>query len=159
MKGVHSRQLALKKMHRPSAIKVLIIIELFIAILGLATGLSLLADPSGKALGLDIVKDQIPFQNLTLLGLWFVGPYGLLPALLAYGIYTGKNWAWKPALYLAIIEVIWVIVQIPMVGRSYMQAVIGFIAIITIYFLYRPWVQEFLNDGTLAQTDTKMRRM
>ncbi|TFH14051.1 hypothetical protein E4H04_10920, partial [Candidatus Bathyarchaeota archaeon] len=84
--------------NRPSAIKVLIIIELFIALLGLATGLSLISDPSGKALGLDIFKDKIPFQNLTLLGLWFVGPYGLLPALIAYGIYTGKLWAWKPAL-------------------------------------------------------------
>ena len=130
-------------MKRPTAIKVLIIIELFIAILGLATGLSLLSDPSGKALGLDVLKDKIPFQNFTLLGLWFVGPYGLLPALLAYGLYTGKNWAWKPALYLAIIEVVWVLVQIPMVGRSYLQAVIGFIAIATIYFLYRPSVQEF----------------
>jgi len=132
-------------MKRPTAIKVLIIIELFIAVLGLATGLSLLSDPSGKALGLDVLKDKIPFQNLTLLGLWFVGPYGLLPALLAYGLYTGKNWAWKPALYLAIIEVVWVLVQIPMVGRSYMQAVIGGIAIASIYFLYRPSVQEYLN--------------
>ena len=134
-------------MKRPTAIKVLIIIELFIAILGLATGLSLLSDPSGKALGLDVIKDQIPFQNLTLLGLWFVGPYGLLPVLLAYGLYTGKNWAWKPALYLAIIEVVWVTVQIPMVGRSYMQAVIGFIAMTTIYFLYRSSVPEYLNVG------------
>ena len=132
-------------MKRPTAIKVLIIIELFIAMLGLASGLSLLSDPSGKALGLDVIKDQIPFQNLTLLGLWFVGPYGLLPVLLAYGLYTGKNWAWKPALYLAIIEVVWVIVQIPMVGRSYLQAVIGFITIATINFLYRPSVQEYLN--------------
>ena len=52
-------------MKRPTAIKVLIIIELFIAVLGLATGLSLLSDPSGKALGLDVLKDKIPFQNLS----------------------------------------------------------------------------------------------
>ena len=140
-------------MKRPTAIKVLIIIELFIAVLGLATGLSLLSDPSGKALGLDVLKDKIPFQNLFLLGLWFVGPYGLLPALLAYGLYKGKNWAWKPALYLAIIEVVWVLVQIPMVGRSYLQAVIGGIAIASIYFLYRPSVPEYLNVGA-QQTQT-----
>jgi hypothetical protein len=138
----------MNKRNKPSAIKVIIIIELFIAILGLATGFSLLSDPSGKAIGLDVLKDQIPFQNLALLGLWFVGPYGILPALLAYGLYTGKNWSWKPALYLAIIEVVWVLVQIPMVGRSYMQAVIGGIAIASIYFLYRPAVQEYLNIHT-----------
>ena len=35
----------------------------------------LLSDPSGRAMGLDVIKDKILFQNLTLLGLWFVGPY------------------------------------------------------------------------------------
>ena len=71
------------KMTKPSAIYGLIILELIIAILGLASGFGLLADPSGKAMGLDVVKDKIPFQNLTLLGLWFIGPYGILPASLA----------------------------------------------------------------------------
>ena len=131
------------RMGKPSAIKVLIIIEIFIAILGLASGISLIADPSGKGMGLDSVKDKIPFQNLFLLGLWFVGPYGILPAVLAYGFYTEKPWTWKPALYLAVIEVVWVLVQIPMVGPSILQAFIGFIAVLTIYLLYRPLVLEY----------------
>ena len=132
-------------MARPSAIKALIIIEAFIAILGLASGASLLADPSGKGMGLDIVKDKIPFLNFTLLGLWFIGPYGLLPAYLAFSFYKGKIWVWKPAMYLATVEVIWVIVQIPMVGRSILQAVIGAIALVTLYLLYRPSVWEYLG--------------
>jgi hypothetical protein len=132
-------------MSRPSALKVLIVIELFIAVLGIVSGIGLLSDPTGKRMGLDVVKDKIPFQNLTLLGLWFIGPYGLLPGALAYGFYGGKLWAWKPSFYLAIIEVIWVIVQIPMVGRSILQAVIGLIALVTIYFLYRPSVLEYLK--------------
>jgi hypothetical protein len=130
---------------KPSGIKVLIVIELFIAALGIASGIGLISDPSGKGMGLDVLKDKIPFQNLTLLGLWFMGPYGLLPAALAYGFYKGRLWAWKPALYLAIIEVIWVLVQIPMVGRSVLQAVIGSIALATIYFLYRPSVRSHLE--------------
>jgi predicted small integral membrane protein len=134
-----------KKMAKPSAIYGLIILELIIAILGIASGLSLLSDPSGKGMGLDAIKDKIPFQNLTLLGLWFVGPYGVLPASLAFGFWTEKQWAWKPALVLAIIEVIWVIVQIPMVGLSILQGVIGFIALLTIYFLYRPSVRNYLG--------------
>lgn len=132
-------------MVKPSAIKALIVIELFIAVLGIASGIGLITDPSGKGMGLDVIKDKIPFQNLTLLGLWFIGPYGLLPVTLALGFYTRKTWAWKPALYLAIIEVIWVIVQIPMVGPSILQAIIGFIAIATTYFLYRPPVKEYLE--------------
>jgi predicted small integral membrane protein len=133
------------KMAKPSAIYGLIVLELIIAILGIASGFGLLSDPSGKAMGLDVVKDKIPFQNLTLLGLWFIGPYGVLPASLAFGFWTGKHWAWKSSLYLAIIEVIWVLVQIPMVGLSIMQGVIGFIALLTIYFLYRPSVKNYLR--------------
>ncbi len=130
-------------MAKPSTIYGLIILELIIAILGIASGFNLLSDPSGKGLGLDVVKDKIPFKNLTLLGLWFVGPYGVLPVSLAYGLWTEKHWAWKPALILAIIEVIWVIVQIPMVGLSIFQGIIGFIALLTIYFLYRPSVKNY----------------
>jgi len=130
---------------RPNTVKIIIFIELFIALLGLATGSSLLSDPSGKSLGLDVLKDKIPFQNLALLGLWFVGPYGVFPALLGYGFYQGKRWAWRPALYLAIVEVVWVLVQIPMVGRSYLQAVIGLIALSTIFLLYRPTTLEYIS--------------
>jgi hypothetical protein len=96
---------------------------------------------------------KIPFQSLTLLGLWFIGPYVLLPAALAYGYYDERLWAWKPALYLAIIEVIWVIVRIPMVGRSVLQAVIGSIAVATVYFLYRPSVWRYLDKLFMVDTE------
>ena len=129
----------------PTAVKAIIIIELFIAFLGLITGASLVTDPSGRGIGLDVLKDKIPFQSLFLLGLWFLGPYGVLPAGLGYGFIKGKSWAWRPALYLAIVEVVWVLIQIPMVGRSYLQLFIGLIALSTIYLLYRPSVSRFLN--------------
>lgn len=123
----------------------LVLIEVFIAILGIVSGISLFMDPSGVGMGLDVVKDKIPFQNLFLLGLWFVGPYGLLPAALAFGFWTRKPWAWRPALILAAIELIWVLVQIPLVGPSILQLVIGAIALATIYLLYRPTVKRHLG--------------
>ena len=138
-------RLEMTNIRRPNAVKLIIIIELFIALLGLASGYSLLSDPSGKSKGLDVLKDKIPFQNLALLGLWFVGPYGVFPAVLGYGFFQGKKWAWRPALGLAVIEVIWVLVQIPMVGRSYLQAVIGLIALSTIYLLYRPATRDYVS--------------
>ena len=137
----------MKEKSRPKSVNIIIFIELFIALLGLASGYSLLSDPSGQSMGLDVLKNKIPFQSFTLLGLWFIGPYGVLPAGLGYGFYQGKQWAWRPALGLAVIEVIWVLVQIPMVGRSYLQAVIGFIALSTIYLLYRPATLEYVSIG------------
>ena len=132
-------------MAKPSAIYGLILLELVIAATGVASGVGLLRDPSGVSMGLDVVKDKIPFQSLTLLGLWFLGPYGALPAALAYGLWAGRGWAWKPALVLAAVELVWVTVQIPMVGRSFLQAVIGSIALLTVYLLYRPSVKNYLD--------------
>ena len=133
------------QLKRTGVIYGLIILEVIIAALGIASGISLLMDPSGVSMGLDVVKDKIPFQNLFLLGLWFIGPYGVVPVALAYGVWTAKTWAWKPSLGLALIEIIWVLIQIPMVGLSIMQAVIGFIALATIYLLYNPYTKKYLG--------------
>lgn len=132
-------------MVRPSGIIVLVVLELIIAILGLASGLNLLADPSGKGLGLDVIIDKVPLNDFTLLGVWFIGPYGLLPALLAYGFWTGKSWAWAIALILAIIELIWVVGQIYFVGVNILQGIIGAIALLTIYLIYLPQVKTYLG--------------
>ena len=139
---------------RPLSIKILIMIKLFIAISSVATGLMLFSDPSGISMGLDIFLDKIPFQNFILLGLWFIGPYGLLPATLAYGLYRGKLWAWRPSLLLALVEVIWVIVQIPMFGLGALHVIFGSIGLVSIYFLYRPSVMEYLNKSNARRIRT-----
>jgi hypothetical protein len=59
---------------------------------------------------------------------------------------------------LAIIEVVWVTVQIPMVRRSYKEAVIGFIAMTKIYFLYRSSVPEYLNVGSHRHEQEAVRK-
>ena len=133
------------QLKRTGVIYGLIILEVIIAALGIASGVSLLMDPSGVSMGLDVLKDKIPFQNLFLLGLWFLGPYGVLPAALAYGIWTAKTWAWKPAFGLAVIEIIWVLIQIPMVGPSILQLIIGLIALATIILLYNPYTKKYLG--------------
>ena len=140
--------MAMSERKRPLAIKILIIIKVFIAISGIATGLMLFSDPSGKSMGLDILLDKIPFQSFILLGLWFVGPYGLLPATLAYGLYRGNLWVWRPSLLLAVVEVIWILVQIPMFGIGVLHFIFGSIGLVSIYFLYRPSVMEYLNNST-----------
>jgi len=67
------------------------ILELFIAALGLATGPNLLADPSVKSLGLDVVIGRIPLNDFSLIGAWFVSAYGVFPVLLAVSFYIGKR--------------------------------------------------------------------
>ena len=132
-------------MARPLGIKVLIVLELIIATLGIASGLNLVADPSGKNMGLDVLIDKLPLADFALLGIWFLLPYGLLPTLLAFGFWIGKHWAWPIAFVLAIIELIWVVGQIYFVGVHILQGIIGGIALLTIYCLYRPTVKTYLS--------------
>ena len=135
----------MSEIKRPLSIKILILIKLFIAVSSIATGLMLFSDPTGKSMGLDILLDKIPFQSFILLGLWFIGPYGLLPASLAYGFYKGNLWVWKPSLYFAVVEVIWIIVQLPMFGFGVLHLIFGSIGVASIYLLYRPSVMEYLS--------------
>jgi hypothetical protein len=133
------------KLSRPVTVRAIIIIELFIAVSSIATGIVLFSDPSGKSMGLDIFLDKIPFQSFILLGLWFVGPYGLFPAILAYGLYRSYRWVWRPSLLLAVVEVVWILVQIPMFGLGVLHVIFGSIGLVSIYLLYRPSVLECLN--------------
>ena len=132
-------------MARPLGVIVLIVLELFIGILGIASGLNLLADPSGRSLGLDSIIDKIPLNDFILLGFWFLFAYGGFPILLALGFWNKWSWSWRGALILAFIELIWVTGQVYWVGVSVLQAAIGAIALVTIYFLYRSTVKTYFN--------------
>jgi hypothetical protein len=132
-------------MARPLGVIVIIILELFIGILGIVTGLNLLIDPSGKRMGLDILLDKIPLNDFSLLGAWFFFVYGTLPIFLALGFWKKWSWSWMGTLILAIIMLIWVLGQIYFVGASILQAVFGAIALITIYFLYHQTVKMYFT--------------
>jgi hypothetical protein len=56
-------------MRRPYGLIVIVILELFVGVLGIATGSNLLADPSGKGVGLDVV---LPLFSVILLS-WALG--------------------------------------------------------------------------------------
>ena len=52
-------------MAKPSTIYFLIILELIIAVPGVASGFRMLSDPSGNGMGLDAVNGKILFQSLS----------------------------------------------------------------------------------------------
>jgi len=138
-------------MAKPRGVMVLIVLELFIAALGLATGANLLADPSGKGMGLDVIVEQIPLNDFTIIGAWFVSAYGVFPILLVVGFLIGQRWAWIGAFILAIIQLIWVTGQIYWVGTNILQLLIGAIAALTIFFLYRPAVKKYFQKQVTSK--------
>jgi len=132
-------------MARPRGVIVLIVIESFIAALGLASGANLLADPSGKGMGMVHVVEMIPLNDFTLIGAWFVSAYGIFPILLVAGFLIRQRWAWIGAFTLAIIQLVWVTGQIYWVGTNILQLVIGIVAALVIIFLHRPTVKKYFQ--------------
>lgn len=86
------------KSKRPAAVKALIGIQAFFALSGFASGFYLFLSPSGKAMGVSHLLEDMPVGDFTLVGLFFIAFYGVLPSLAAYGLWTKKRWPWTDAI-------------------------------------------------------------
>jgi hypothetical protein len=56
----------------------------------------------------------LPFnlQDFALVGVWLIAVFGLLPSILAAGLWFGKKWAWGAALGLGAVLLIWILAEI-----------------------------------------------
>lgn len=120
-------------MGRRLAFWALVVSLVFLAFGGLYGGLSMLRDPSGASLGMDVVLPRIPVPNYVLPGIFLVVVMGLLPLALAYGLVarpawrwttavarlSGHHWAWTGALALGVVLVLWLAVQAWMIGFAW----------------------------------------
>jgi hypothetical protein len=114
----------------PKALKALIATEGIFAFMGFASGFVLLFSPSGKVMGVSHLLKNAPVGDFTLVGLFFVVFYGVLPALAAYGLWTGsrwrwtdvlnkwtgQHWAWTASAALGIILIMWIAVEVILLG-------------------------------------------
>ncbi len=116
-----------------------------LAILEVIGGLVLLG--TGASLGVvGMMVGAVPYAG------WFFGPIifvfvailvilGLLSFVIAYGLWTGKGWAWAIALVLAVIGIIINLFSLP-------GGIIGIIIdVIIIYYLTRPHVKAFFGKA------------
>jgi hypothetical protein len=116
---------------RPGAVVVLIGLEAVLAFLGFFSGISFLTDPSGGSHGMDTsILEHTPVGDFTLVGLFFVLAYGILPVLAIYGLWklprwhwtdpinrwTGQNWAWTATAATGVILIVWIAVEVALIG-------------------------------------------
>ncbi len=84
---------------RPFFSPVLIIMMALYCIMGLASGALVLADTSGASLGLpEDMIDNLPVDDLLLVGLWLFVVWGIVPAILCYGLLRRPKWRWTERL-------------------------------------------------------------
>jgi len=121
----------MKLFGRPVPILVIITLEAILAFLGFFSGITFLRDPSGATHGMDTsILATTPISNFTPVGLFFVICYGILPSLAIYGLWkrprlrwtdifnkwTRQNWAWTATVVIGIILIVWIIVEVSLIG-------------------------------------------
>jgi len=132
-------------MKRPFSVWILAFWLLFLALGGLYGGIAMLLDPSGAALGMSEVLDDLPVSNYILPGLFLLFGMGLAPLFLTYALLAlpkwpwlerrlpkkGYHWAWPGILVLCWVLFMWLIVEGLLIGFDwpiqYVTLVNGFL--------------------------------
>jgi hypothetical protein len=116
---------------KPAAVYVLIALEVLLAFLGFASGFTFFLSPSGQAHGMDrAILENTPVGDFTLVGLFFIVFFGILPCLAIFGLWklprwhwtdavnkwTGQNWAWTATAATGVILILWIAVEVMLIG-------------------------------------------
>ncbi len=148
---------------RPAPIYVLIALEVLLAFLGFFSGISFLLSPSGESHGMDTtILENTPVGDFTLVGLFFVVFFGILPGLTIYGLmrlprwrwtdavnkWTGQNWAWTATAATGMILIVWIAVEIMFIGSPdgfprFLQVMMTLLGFVFLALAFLPRVRAF----------------
>jgi len=117
-------------MKRPMAFWLLLATLLFLALGGFYGGGAMLADPSGRALGMEGVLPALPVEDFVAPGWFLLLAMGVGPLLLIYALvvrpgapwaaavarWTGHHWSWAATLGLAVVLAGWLTLQGLLIG-------------------------------------------
>jgi hypothetical protein len=148
---------------KPVAVMILIALEIVLAFLGFASGITFLVDPSGRAHGMDTaLLVTTPIRDFTLVGLFFVICYGILPVLAVVGLWklprwrwtdavngwTGHNWAWTATAATGVILIVWIAVEVMLIGSPngfprFLQVMMALMGVVILALAMLPRVRAF----------------
>jgi hypothetical protein len=117
-------------MKRPISLWLLVFLLLFLSFGGFFGGLFMLLDPTGRALGMDVVLPLLPVPDFVLPGLFLIVFMGIFPLVLVYGLiwkpdskwadritaWSGHYWAWTGVIFLGLVLMVWLGFQGVLIG-------------------------------------------
>ncbi len=137
----------------------LISVMALVAVSGLFGGLSLIVDPSGSSLQLPLLLlESTIFNSYLVPGLILLIFLGILPLFVTFGlitkrkvpfakrinIYPKRHWAWTVSLYCGIILVLWIDIQVMLIGGGYMlQSIYALLGVLIIILTLTPEIIRF----------------
>ena len=133
---------------------------MFQALSGLFGGFALTFYPSGEMLNMPLnYLNNSPFDNYFIPGIILFVILGILPAFIFYSLikkpsskffeffnlYKDVHWSWTFTLYVAIMLIIWIQIEIMIIGYAFLQTVYGFAGIIMLIITLLPSVKNYFK--------------
>lgn len=156
--------------HKPFWAIVLIILLLFQSISALFGGFMLLMDPSGKMLQMPAGSlENSPFSNYLLPGLVLLFLLGVFPAFTVYclifrpvrkwtnvlNLYHDRHCGWAYSLYIGLMLIIWITVEVAMVGGGQiLQTLYASVGILITILTLIPAVMDYYFKEEAPQKKT-----
>lgn len=141
---------------RPTSLKLLFGLELFDAVGGFVGGVPLLADLSGKTLGVTTsMLAGLPVNDYFVVGLWLFFVYGIGSLLVAYMLWTNHSLAIPLAILESGVWFFWVLFETVIWGpNSYVLP--WLVPPLLIFLLLSfPSVRGYLVHGTIPQVEVR----
>lgn len=139
------------KISFPPVYYFLIGLVFFQGISGLYGGSILVFDPTGENMKLPLhLLEGTPFEDYLFPGILLLLILGIFPTVVAYGLWRRYSWSWTGAFIVSLALIIWIGVQISMIGyrvQPPLQAIYGVLGIIILFTLLSAGCRKVFKIG------------
>lgn len=140
----------MREIQQSYSLYLLIGLILFQGISGLFGGFALIIDQTGELLQMPLsMLEGSPFDTFLIPGIILLTVLGIFPMVVFYGLWKRSNWAWMGALTVSAALIIWIGVEIWMIGyhsEPPLQLVYGLLGVILLILTFIPSVRHKLTD-------------
>jgi peptidoglycan/LPS O-acetylase OafA/YrhL len=137
------------KKTRPALVYTLMVLVAFQGISGILGGFGLISDPSGESLQIPLDwLEGSPFDNYLIPGIILFFILGIFPLIVLFGLWKNAVWSWYGALLLGVALIIWIGVEILIIGyhmQPPLQLIYGTLGIIILFVASMPPVKKYFQ--------------
>lgn len=134
----------------PASYFFLLVALLFQGLSGLVGGFGLISDPTGSSMSMSVEwLNDSPFDSYLIPGLILFLALGVFPIFVTYGIWNYRSWSWLSALLVGVMLIIFIVVEILMIGYQPvppLQLFYGILGLVLIALVLYPSLRQNMNE-------------
>ena len=138
-----------KKRTRPLSVYLLMVTILLQGLSGVVGGIGLVSDPTGGNIQIPVSwLEGSPFNNYLIPGLILLSVLGVFPLIVLYGLWKRLSWSWMAALFVGLALVLWIVVEILIIGyhpQPPLQLIYGLLGIGILVLVLLPSLRRYYS--------------